>query len=65
MTTPTTWRTSSFSGSNGDCVAIAAAADSVLVRNSNHPDRGTLGLDPSAMAAFVAACSAGELDDLT
>jgi hypothetical protein len=62
MTTPTTWRTSSYSGSNGDCVAVAENAGSVLVRNSNHPDRGTLSLSAHAMANFVAACAAGEWD---
>lgn len=64
MTENLSWRKSSFSGSNGDCFELASPGDHVLVRNSNHPDRGTLALDPSAMAAFVAGCAAGQLDDL-
>jgi hypothetical protein len=59
------WRISSFSTNNGSCVAVAAVDDTVAIRNSNHPDRNTLTLDPAAMAAFVAACSAGECDNLT
>jgi hypothetical protein len=56
------WRTSNYSD-NGKCVQVAAG-DDVLVRNSNHPGRRTLVLSGPAVAAFVAACSAGELDDL-
>jgi hypothetical protein len=59
------WRKSSYSVGNSDCVELAAADDSVFVRNSNHPDRGTLTLHGGAMAAFVAACRAGDLDDLS
>jgi hypothetical protein len=58
------WRISSYSTQNGSCVAVAGTPDGVLLRNSVHPDRGTLRFDPAAMAAFVAACAAGELDDL-
>jgi hypothetical protein len=60
----TTWRKSSYSN-NGKCVEIADTGGSVLVRNSQHPDRGTITLSPAAVAAFVADCSVGELDDLT
>jgi len=63
MTDPR-WRISSFSGQNGSCVQVGATDTSVLIRNSNHPDAGTLRLAPSAMAAFVDACAAGEMDDL-
>lgn len=58
-----TWRKSSYTN-NGDCVEVADTGGSVLVRNSNHPDRGTLTLDPQAMAAFVEGCKQGEFDDL-
>jgi hypothetical protein len=61
---PIQWRISSFSANGGSCVAVAAVDDAVLVRNSNHPDRGTLALPARAMMSFVAACAAGELDDL-
>lgn len=59
-----TWRISSFSGSNGSCVAVADLGDRVAIRNSNAPDRAALALSPACVAAFVAACSAGECDDL-
>lgn len=55
------WRTSSYTD-NGKCVQVADVG-AVLVRNSNHPDRGTLALDRTAFAAFVAGCAAGDLDD--
>lgn len=62
--TEITWRKSSYSGQNGDCVEVAEHRDAVLVRNSNSPDRGTLVLSPASMASFVAASRSGELDDL-
>jgi hypothetical protein len=63
--TPLTWRKSSYSGSSSTCVEMAAVADgTVLVRNSNHPDRGTLAIDTGAMAAWIDAGRTGALDDL-
>jgi hypothetical protein len=47
-----------------NCVEIAKASDAVHIRNSNHPDRSTLVLPTPAMADFVRACAAGELDYL-
>jgi hypothetical protein len=58
------WRKSSYSASNGACVAVADLGDRVGIRNSNHPTRATLELAPAAVAAFVADCAAGQLDDL-
>lgn len=58
------WRTSSYSANGGTCVAVADLGDAVAIRNSVHPQRGTLEVDPAAMTAFVAACARGELDDL-
>lgn len=63
MTTPLRWRKSSLSGSNGACVEVADTGTNVLVRNSNHPDRGTLTFTADAMAAFVDACATGHLDE--
>jgi ADP-ribose pyrophosphatase YjhB (NUDIX family) len=61
-----TWRKSSYSASNSACVAVAQPdASTVLVRNSNHPARGTLAFPAGAVAAFVARCATGDLDDLT
>ena len=58
------WRKSSYSQGDGDCVELGEAHGAVQVRNSNRPDRGTLALPAAAVADFVAACRAGELDDL-
>jgi Domain of unknown function (DUF397) len=57
------WRTSSFTD-NGTCVEVADNGDGILVRNSNHPDAGTLTFTRAEMAAWVAGCKAGEFDDL-
>jgi hypothetical protein len=60
------WRKSTFSKGDGDCVELGTdEGPAVLVRNSNHPDRGTMTLGSPAVAAFVAACRAGEYDDVT
>ena len=58
------WRISSYSGSNGSCVQVGVTADGVALRNSNHPDAGTLGFTRSEMATWIAGCRAGEFDDL-
>jgi hypothetical protein len=59
------WRKSTFS-SLGDCVALAPVqGDRVAVRNSKHPDRGTLLVTRAEMAAWLAGIKAGEFDDLT
>lgn len=58
------WRTSSFTD-RGNCVAVARLGDGrVALRNSNHPDAGTLVLAPSALRAWIEALKAGEFDDL-
>jgi hypothetical protein len=59
------WKKSTFSSNGVDCVEIATTSDAALIRNSQHPDRGALTLPSPVLAAFVAACRAGELDDLT
>jgi len=66
-----TWRTSSFTAEggpgNGDtCVQAAALPDGrVAVRNSNHPDAGTVIFTRAEMAAWITGVKAGEFDDLT
>ena len=65
MTTPSLrWRKSTFSGTSSECVELAADGHGVLLRNSNHPDAGTLAVASDAMAAWVAGTAAGDLDDL-
>jgi hypothetical protein len=61
---PTTWRKSTFSVGNNNCVEIAGAGAAIHVRDSKHPGRGYLTFTRSELAAFIAAASAGELDDL-
>lgn len=56
------WRISSYSGTNGSCVQVADVDDGILVRNSNHPDAGTLHLSKEQFAQWVQACAAGEFD---
>jgi hypothetical protein len=58
------WRKSTYSATKGDCVELAEGGALVHVRNSIHPERGLVRLPADAVADFVAACAAGELDDL-
>ena len=59
------WKKSSHSSANGSCVEIADPGDgAVFIRNSKVPERGRLTFPAASMADFVAACAAGELDDL-
>ncbi len=69
MTAPdpsiTHWRTSSFSGNNGTCVEVAALPDEhIAIRNSKHPDDGTILFTPAEINAWISGIKAGELDDL-
>jgi hypothetical protein len=60
------WVKSSYSKGDGACLELARDGSStVLVRNSRNPERGMLALPASAVAAFVASCAAGEMDELT
>jgi hypothetical protein len=59
------WTKSSFSPDAGNCVELGTdGGPVVLLRNSNHPDRGTLAFPLSAIEPFVVACAAGELDHM-
>ncbi|MPZ64932.1 MAG: DUF397 domain-containing protein [Pseudonocardiaceae bacterium] len=61
------WRKSSFSGGNGgQCVEAALLPDGqIAVRNSNHPDAGTVYFTRAEMDAYIKGVKAGEFDDLT
>ncbi|MFI2709031.1 DUF397 domain-containing protein [Micromonospora sp. NPDC018662] len=49
-----TWRTSTRSGSNANCVEVAMTAATVGVRDSKDPAGPMLAFDRRAWAAFVA-----------
>lgn len=60
-----TWRKSSFSNDQGQCVETAALADgTIAVRNSNYPEAGVVLFTRAEMAAWINGCKAGEFDDL-
>jgi hypothetical protein len=60
------WRKSSFSADQGACVELAPLPDGrVAVRNSNHPDAGTVYFTRREMDAWLKGARAGEFDDLT
>ncbi|HWE90379.1 MAG TPA: DUF397 domain-containing protein [Pseudonocardiaceae bacterium] len=63
------WRKSSFStgagNGGGTCVEAAAMPDGrVAVRNSNHPDAGTVVFTRAEMLAWFQGIKASEFDDL-
>jgi len=47
------WRTSSYSGSNGNCVQVAVAAPVIAVRDSADPDGPALGFTPDQWRTFT------------
>jgi hypothetical protein len=58
------WRKSSYSP-NTNCVELAELPDgTIAIRNSNHPDAGTLTFPRPAIAAWITAAKSGHLDDL-
>ncbi|MEU8202335.1 DUF397 domain-containing protein [Streptosporangium sp. NPDC049046] len=51
--TKATWRKSTFSGANGDCVEVADLGDAVAVRDSKDPSGPKLVFARNTWAAFV------------
>lgn len=60
-----TWRKSTYSGHQGDCVETALVGECIGVRDSKDPDGGQLSLTREQFAGLVATVKAGMLDDLT
>jgi hypothetical protein len=49
-----TWRKSSFSGANSNCVEVAASSVAIGIRDSKSPTSGTLTIPRTTWAAFLA-----------
>jgi hypothetical protein len=68
MTSPASprlnWRVSSYTTTGASCVAVADAGDKVAVRNSVHPDAGTIYLERAQFADLLTGVKAGGLDHL-
>ncbi len=48
------WRTSSYTGTNGNCVEVALAASTVLVRDTKDREGPVLAVPAAAWRAFLA-----------
>jgi hypothetical protein len=58
-----TWRTSSYSSPEGNCVEVADLADGGrAVRDSKDPAGPALAVTPAGWAAFTAGVRHGEFD---
>ena len=67
-----TWRKSSHSATEGECVEVAAlggattgdggAASAIAVRDSKDPSGPALTFTPDSWSAFLAATKAGDFD---
>jgi hypothetical protein len=57
------WRKSSHTN-QGNCVEFATTAHGIALRNSNHPDAGTLLLSLDEFVSWIGGCKTGEFDDL-
>ncbi|WP_345555548.1 DUF397 domain-containing protein [Streptomonospora halophila] len=56
-----TWRKSSYSGTNANCVEYAQLPSSVAVRDSRHPQAGHLSFPRAEWSAFLTAVKAARL----
>lgn len=49
------WRTSSYTGTNGNCVETASGNQTVSVRDTRNRDGGTLNFTADAWTEFLAS----------
>ena len=51
----TDWRTSSYTGSQGNCVEVGKAWDAVVIRDTKNREAGALHVSPAVWHEFVSA----------
>ena len=60
---PTSWRKSSYSSYNGNCVEVTPIADDLIgVRDSQNPRGTALNFTPAEWDAFVGGIRSGNFD---
>lgn len=57
-----TWRKSTRSGANGNCVEVAQLTGAIALRDSKDPSGPALVFTPEEWAAFIEGAKDGEFD---